>query len=222
MLGSHFHETPNLDALARKGVRFTQAYSACHVCSPTRASILTGKYPARLHLTDWLPGRKAHPFEKLQSPDYLRELPLSEVTVAEVLKEHGYRTAHIGKWHLGEEPSGPTAQGFDVQIPRWNKGWPKVGYHAPFDLDGLEDKPGDYLTDRLTDEAEKFIDEHRQTPFFLYLSHFTVHDPIQGRSDLVERYTRKLEGIKPHSGPLLFSKEILTINLSDARTNSRR
>jgi arylsulfatase A-like enzyme len=107
----------------------------------------------------------------------------------------------LGKWHLGEEPHGPTAQGFDVQIPRWNKGWPKVGYHAPFQLDGLTDSPGDYLTDRLTDEALHFIEENRSRPFFLYLSHFAVHDPIQGRADLVQKYEAKLRQIKRHGTP---------------------
>lgn len=189
--GSRFHETPHVDELARNGVRFTQAYAACHVCSPTRASILTGKYPARLHLTDWLPGRNDFPFQKMVPPNYARHLPLEELTLAEVLKEHGYRTAHIGKWHLGEEPFGPTSQGFDIQIPRWNKGWPKTGFHAPFDLDGLVDKPGNYLTDRLTDEAEHFIEGNRDKPFFLYMSHFAVHDPIQGRKDLVSHYEAK-------------------------------
>jgi arylsulfatase A-like enzyme len=120
-----------------------------------------------------------------------QHLPLAEVTIAEALKQHGYRTAHIGKWHLGEDPHGPTAQGFDVRIPRWNKGWPKAGYHAPFQLDGLEDRQGEYLTDRLTDEAENFIEANQRRPFFLYLSHFAVHDPIQGREDLVAKYEKK-------------------------------
>ena len=199
--GSGFHETPHIDALAASGIRFDQAYAACHVCSPTRASILTGKYPARLHLTDWLPGRKDFAFQRLRPPDFQQHLPLEEITLAETLKEHGYHTAHIGKWHLGEEPFGPTAQGFDVQIPQWNKGWPKTGFHAPFELAGLPDQPGDYLTDRLTEEAERFIEAHRQQPFFLYLSHFAVHDPIQGRSDLVEHYQAKRLHHPAASGP---------------------
>jgi arylsulfatase A-like enzyme len=190
--GGEFYETPRIDEFARGSVRFTQAYGACHVCSPTRASILTGKYPARLRLTDWLPGRKDFAFQKLKNARIDQQLPLEEVTNAELLKKHGYRTAHIGKWHLGEEPFGPLAQGFDVQIPRWNKGWPKAGYHAPFQLEGLADSPGDYLTDRLTDEAIRFIEQNREEPFFLYLSHFAVHDPIQGKSDLAKKYEAKL------------------------------
>jgi arylsulfatase A-like enzyme len=198
--GSSFYDTPNIDALAQDGVRFTDAYAACHVCSPTRASILTGKYPARLHLTDWLPGRREFGFQKLKNAEIHQYLPLEEVTLAEVLKRHGYRTAIFGKWHLGEEPNGPNAQGFDVQIPRWNKGWPKEGYHAPFELNGLEDAEGDYLTDRLTDEALSFIERNKDGPFFLYFSHFAVHDPIEGRGDLVDKYKEKLDEVPGHKG----------------------
>jgi arylsulfatase A len=199
--GSRFYETPHIDRFAAESVRFTQAYAACHVCSPTRASIMTGKSPARLHMTDWLPGRRDFPFQKLKNAPVRQHHPFEETTLAEALREHGYVTLHLGKWHLGEEPSGPLRHGFDVQIPRWNKGWPKAGYHAPFELDGLDDTPGDYLTDRLTDEAVRLIAEHRDRPFFLYLSHFAVHDPIQGRPDLVARYERKLEGSPRPDGP---------------------
>jgi arylsulfatase A-like enzyme len=191
--GSSFYETPNIDAFAKEGVRFTDAYAACHVCSPTRASILTGKYPARLNLTDWLTGRRDFPFQKLKNAVINQHLPEKEKTIAEALKAHGYTTAIFGKWHLGEEPSGPMAQGFDVQIPKWNKGWPNKGYHAPFGLNGLADKEGQYLTDRLTDEALNFIDTNKDHPFFLFFSHFAVHDPIQGRADLVEKYRKKLK-----------------------------
>lgn len=161
---------------------------------------MTGKYPARLHLTDWLPGRREFPFQQLQNAEIDQQLPLDEVTLAEALKQHGYQTAHIGKWHLGEDPYGPLQQGFDIQIPRWNKGWPKAGYYAPFKLNGLQDQKGDYLTDRLTDEAEKFIEANKTRPFFLYLSHFAVHDPIQGRADLVAKYKQKLARRKSPTG----------------------
>ena len=153
---------------------------------------MTGKYPATLHMTDWLPGRKEFPFQKLKNAPILQHLPFAETTLAEALKKQGYATGHFGKWHLGEDPSGPLQHGFDVQVPRWNKGWPKAGYHFPFKMDGLENAPGDYLTDRLTDEALKFVEDNQQRPFFLYLSHFAVHDPIQGRQDLVEKYQVKL------------------------------
>lgn len=226
--GSRFYETPHVDRLATEGVRFTQAYAACHVCSPTRASILTGKYPARLHLTDWLPGRKDFPFQKLKNAATAQQLPDEEVTIAQALRKHGYATGHFGKWHLGEDPSGPLNHGFDSQIPRWNKGWPRAGYHAPFQMDGLADKPEDYLTDRLTDEALKFIEEHQQRPFFLYLSHFAVHDPIQGRADLVKKYRTKLQRMpreneaafvlegNPDARPALNSEELAAMLQEDA------
>jgi arylsulfatase A len=193
--GSTFYETPNLDRFARENVRFTDAYAACHVCSPTRASIMTGKYPARLQMTDWLPGRRDYPFQKLKNAKILQQLPAGEITLAEALKQQGYATGHFGKWHLGEDPSGPLQHGFDVQVPRWNKGWPNTGYHAPFGLEGLADKPGDYLTDRLTDEALAYIEQNKDRRFFLYLSHFAVHDPIQGRADLVKKYEEKLKKV---------------------------
>ena len=202
--GSTFYDTPNIDQLAREGIKFTQAYAASHVCSPTRASIMTGKYPARLHLTDWLWGRPEYAFEQLTSPEFLQQLPHEEVTIAEALKAHGYATAHIGKWHLGEDPYGPLEQGFDMRVPDWNKGWPNNGYYAPFELDGIGDEPGQYLTDRLTDFAEYFILENRDQPFFLYMSHFAVHDPIDGRPDLVEKYSQRLDSTEqPDSPPFI-------------------
>ena len=112
----------NIDQLAKDGVRFTQAYAACHVCSPTRASILTGKYPARLQLTDWLQGRSLilprtdYDYENLKSAKFYQQLPFEEITIAEELKSNGYKTAIFGKWHLGEDPSGPLAHGFDLHI----------------------------------------------------------------------------------------------------------
>ena len=190
--GSSFYETPHIDELARRGARFTNAYACCHVCSPSRAAIMTGKYPARLMMTDWLTGRREFAFQKRLNARIHQALPLSEITLAEALQAKGYATGHFGKWHLGEDPSGPTFQGFDVQVPRnWFKGWPRAGYHAPFKFDDVDEKTGDYLTDRLTDEALQFIDDHQNQPFFLYLSHFAVHDPIQGRADLVSKYESK-------------------------------
>ncbi|HMR93455.1 MAG TPA: sulfatase, partial [Chitinophagaceae bacterium] len=186
-----FYETPNVNQLAGEGMRFTNAYAACHVCSPSRASILTGKYPARLQLTDWLPGRKDYPFQQLKNVTINQQLPFEEKTLPETLKENGYRTAIIGKWHLGEDTSSPLQHGFDYRVTEWNKGWP-LSYYSPFKLKGLEGPDGEYLTDRLTDEAISYIEQNKDAPFFLYLSHFTVHDPIEGRKDLVEKYRQKL------------------------------
>ena len=194
--GSEFYETPNIDSLAKSGIKFTNAYSACHVCSPARASILTGKYPATLNLTDWLTGRPSMPYDELEGPEIIQHLPYDEITIAETLKNIGYKTGIFGKWHLGEDPSDPLAHGFDVHLPDWSKGWPNKGYFAPFGLDGFDNsKEGEYLTDKLTDEAIKYIEKNKEDPFFIYVSYFAVHDPIQGRKDLVEKYTRKLQNI---------------------------
>jgi arylsulfatase A-like enzyme len=199
--GSTFYETPNVDQLANEGVRFTNAYAACHVCSPSRASLMTGKYPARINLTDWLPGRKDFPFQKLKNVEVNQHLPYEETTIAEAMKANGYKTAIFGKWHLGEDPSGPEAHGFDVHVPKgWEKGWP-LTYYAPFRLENYQGKDGEYLTDRLTNDALSYIESNRDNPFFLYLSHFAVHDPIEGRKDLVEKYDRKLASQKEPKGP---------------------
>ena len=171
--GSSYYRTPNIDRLASQGMRFTSAYAACPVCSPTRASILTGKYPARLQLTDFIPGRKQWPTSKLLKADFRQELPLEEITIAEMLKPYGYHSASIGKWHLGDAPFTPEAQGFDLNIGGTYRGAPE-SYFGPFTLPGLKDSlPGEYLTDRLTDEALRFIELNRDHPFFVYLAHFT-------------------------------------------------
>ena len=226
--GSSFYETPAIDHLAAEGRRFDNAYASCHVCSPSRASILTGKYPARLKLTDWLPGRKDFPFQRLENPSIHQALPLSETTLAETLRKHGYRTGHFGKWHLGEAQAGPLQQGFEVQVPQnWFKGWPKAGYHPPFGFDGLAGKNGDYLTDRLTDEAIGFIEESGKKPFFLYLSHFAVHDPIQGRGDLVKKYEQRYEKLPPAETPFILegnpdSKDPLSREILDGMIKEGR
>lgn len=199
--GSKSYDTPNIDRLATQGMRFTNAYAACPVCSPTRASILTGKYPARLRLTDWIPGRKQWPAAKLLTPEFRQELPLAEVTLAEALKPAGYASASIGKWHLGGDGFSPTEQGFDRNVGGTARGSPK-SYFGPFDLPGLAGGPeGEYLTDRLSTEAEKFIEENRDRPFFLYLPEFAVHLPLQGKKDLVAKYEAKLAGSETQNNP---------------------
>ena len=201
--GSDFYETPNIDALADKGVRFTDAYAASHVCSPTRASILTGKSPARLKLTEWLPGRPAMDNEALITAPKAAALSLDETTIAEAFKANGYRTAIVGKWHLGNGEFGPANQGFDFQVPKESGCCPRGGYHPPYSMDGLtiEGRDDEYLTDRLTELAINFIDRPSEKPYFLFISHFAVHDPIQGRADLVAKYRRKLSSSKPKTTP---------------------
>ena len=199
VFGSSFYDTPHIDQFATEGVKFTSAYAACHVCSPTRSSILTGKYPARNNMTDWISGRVDYPFQKYLNVRTGQELPYEETTIAETLRGHGYKTAAVGKWHLGSAPSTPDKHGFDWHIPRnWSRGAPNRTFYAPYNLEGLEDAPeGEYLTDRLTDEALGFIDENKDSPFFLYMAHFAVHDPIHGRPDLVEKYDAKLKANPP-------------------------
>jgi arylsulfatase A len=206
--GSRFYETPNIDRFAAEGVKFTNAYAACHVCSPTRSSILTGKYPARNNMTDWIRGRRDFDFQQYLNVKTGQYLPYEEITVAENLKAHGYRTAAIGKWHLGDVPSGPDAHGFDFHAPQaWPGGAPNRTFYSPYNLKGLEDAPdGEYLTDRLTDEALGFIEKNKDQPFFLYLAHFAVHDPIHGRPDLVEKYEAKLKA-NPQEGKTPFLLE---------------
>jgi arylsulfatase A len=197
--GSTFYRTPHIDRLAKDGVRFTDFYAACPVCSPTRASILTGKYPARLNLTDWLPGRPDRPDQRLRRPAIRQELPLEEVTLAEALRAAGYATGHIGKWHLGGDGFGPTKQGFDVNVAGDHTGTPR-SYFAPFRnkqgaMPGLEDAPeGEYLTDRLAAEAERFIAANKDRPFVLYLPHYAVHTPMRAKADLVARYKGTPQG----------------------------
>jgi arylsulfatase A-like enzyme len=192
--GSTYHKTPHLDRLAASGVRFTDAYAACPVCSPTRASLLTGRYPQRYNLTDWLPGRPDRPDQKLLRPKINQQLPLEEITVAEALKPAGYVCGHVGKWHLGGKGFGPQQQGFDLNIAGDQTGTAR-SYFAPFTskdgtvMPGLETAPdGEYLTDRLTAEAEKFIDANRDRPFFLYLAHYAPHIPLRARPELVAKY----------------------------------
>ena len=191
--GSSFYQPPNINGLAHDGVRFTDAYAAAPVCSPTRAALLTGKYPSRLQLTDWLPGRPDQPDQKLTSPEIRQQLPLGEVTIAEVLSPAGYVNGHIGKWHLGGEGFGPLEQGFSVNVVGDHTGTP-LSYFAPYQregrfMPGLETAPsGEYLTDRLTIEAEKFIEANRARPFFLHLAHYAVHIPLAARVDLVAKH----------------------------------
>jgi arylsulfatase A len=196
--GSDLYQTPNLDRLARDGVRFTEAYSACTVCSPTRAAIMTGKYPARLHVTDWIPGLPPEN-PKLLVPDWTKYLPLEETTLAEAFKGAGYATASIGKWHLGGEKYYPEEQGFDLNIAGTHT--PGVAsYFAPYQIPTLPDGPaGEYVTDRLGAEAARWIDANQDKPFFLYLPHFAVHTPIQAKRELIEKYRAKKKPGQVHT-----------------------
>lgn len=189
--GSSFHETPNLDALARSGVRFTNFYSAHPVCSPTRAALMTGKVPQRVGITDWI-----HPSSGIA-------LPKEEITLAETFQKQGYQTAYLGKWHLGEDDANlPTRHGFEW-IKCVNRAGQPASYYFPFkrsngsttvyDVPDLEDaQETDYLTDVLTTKTIEFLKSRSQDrPFFLCLGHYSIHTPIQPPRDLPAKYRDK-------------------------------
>jgi len=199
--GSTFYETPNIDKLASQAMRFTDAYAACPVCSPTRASIMAGKYPARMDTTDYFgavgPNHRRWKRKKVLPAPYIDRLPLEEVTIAEALKEASYNTFFAGKWHLGKtEEFWPTKQGFDV-----NKGGHSAGgpygpgkYFVPYGNPRLEDGPkGEHLPDRLATETAKFIKDNKDKPFLAYLSFYSVHTPLVSREDLKQKYQQKKE-----------------------------
>ena len=189
-MGSQFYETPHLDRLAADGVKFTAAYSACTVCSPTRASLLTGQYPARLHITDWIAGHP-RPFAKLRVPDWTMHLPRELMNLGRRFQEAGYATASIGKWHLGGPEYYPDRQGFDVNLGGTDRGQPPR-YVSPYGIATLPDGPlGEFLTDREAAEAGRFIREHRDRPFLIYLPHHAVHTPLGGKPGVIARYQRK-------------------------------
>ena len=215
--GSKIYETPNIDKLANMGVRFTNAYAVCAVCSPTRAAIMTGRYPARLGVTDWIrarfqggriPSDKKNPSgwvgssnKKVICPENALWMELDEITIPEKLKEKGYTTCHIGKWHLGADAWYPEKQGFDENYGGCDYGQPP-SYYDPFintKLNGIYGLPskknGQYLTDRECDEALSFIGKNSHKPFFLNFANYAVHTPIQAKTSLLEKYKKKIKSI---------------------------
>jgi len=191
--GSTFYETPNIDRIATEGMRFTNAYAACPVCSPTRASILTGKYPARIGVTNFIGG---HTQGRVIDAPYIRQLPPEECSLATALKHSGYNTWHVGKWHLGDEPYYPEKQGFDVNIGGCHYGHPKGGYFSPYNIPTLKDgQEGEYLTDRLTDEAIRLIENRNDEPFFLNMCYYSVHTPIQAKQEKIAKYEAKAKAM---------------------------
>ncbi len=192
--GSDLYETPKIDALAAEGLRFTDAYAAAHICSPTRASIMTGKYPARLHLTTAIGSSRDG---KLVSPEWTQYLPLEEVTIAEALKAAGYATGHFGKWHLNKDknyapgrPMDPGSQGFDVVLTT----------HKPKHGDDPEGDP--HHVEEITDATIAFMEANKDRPFFAYVAHNTVHRPVIGRPDLVKEYAARVEPDAVHDNPI--------------------
>ncbi|MEM1098878.1 MAG: sulfatase [Planctomycetota bacterium] len=203
--GSSFYETPNLDRLAREGMRFTDGYAACPVCSPTRASLMTGKYPATVGITNWIGG---NPWGRLMGVPYFDALPEGETTLAAALHRGGYHTWHVGKWHLGGPERYPDRVGFERNVAGCHAGAPPSGYFPPWKIPTLGDSEEDtYLTDRLTDEAIALIEEGATSdrPWFLNLWHYAVHTPLQAPRTLIEKHERKAErlGLDPEGNPQL-------------------
>ena len=198
--GSEAYQTPTLDRLADEGLRFTRFYADSPVCSPTRSALMTGQHPARLHITNWIGGEAKG---QLIQADYRYELPLEETTIAEHFKAAGYATGFVGKWHLGGEGFLPQDQGFDLNVGGHAAGHP-ASYFWPYaregssywDVPDLEDgEEGEYLTDRLTDEAISFVEDHSGEPFFLVLSHYSIHTPIQAKPSYQAEEQARLDSL---------------------------
>ncbi|MCP4191637.1 MAG: sulfatase [Planctomycetaceae bacterium] len=204
--GSQFYETPHIDRLCQSGMKFTQGYAACPVCSPTRASIMTGRHPVRVDITDWIPGRQAQRFKnaKFLHVNDRDNLALSETTIAEALKQHGYQTFFAGKWHLGDRGHWPRDQGFDINVGGCKVGSPPGGYYAPWKNPNLKSRHNDeYLTERLTEESILFLEDRDPSkPFLLFLSYYNVHTPITPYKKRSRHFTEKaeksFEGATPH------------------------
>jgi len=201
-----FYETPNIDAFARRGTRFTDGYTACAVCSPTRASILTGKYPQRTGVTDFIGAHQPENWKrptKLLPARYVGELALSETTLAETFKAQGYATFYAGKWHLGPPNRWPEDQGFDINMGGCALSGPWHGnkYFSPYANPRLADgPPGEHLPDRLATETARFIHANKEKPFFAFLSFYSVHTPLMAREDLQKKYEAKAAALS-NPGP---------------------
>ncbi len=196
--GSSYYESPHIDQIADDGMKFTQGYAACQVCSPSRASIMTGKYPTRHGITDWIGAatgeawRKRGRHTRVLPPEYERQLAAQEITLAEALRAAGYRTFFAGKWHLGDEGSHPEDHGFEINKGGWRVGGPAGGYFSPYKNPKLDDGPaGESLPVRLGAETAEFIDDHKDEPFLAYLSFYSVHSPIQTNRQLWAKYQQK-------------------------------
>lgn len=229
--GSSFYETPYLDSLATNGIKFTQAYAASPVCSPTRASLLTGKYPTKTGVTDWIKGRqengKAKPYEKFICPETAYQLALEETTIAEFALQNGYQTFFAGKWHLGEEEKyWPQHQGFLQNKGGWSKGSPNGrindstgGFFTPYKNPTLGDgQKGEYLTDRLTNECLDFITQSANKPFLLFHSFYAVHNPLQAPKHLIDKYIRKASLLPDSLKNKFITNELWMINDKDWKT----
>ncbi len=201
--GSTYYESPNIDRIANSGMRFTNGYAACRVCSPSRASIMTGKYTPRHGITDWIGAKEGFDWKrntKLLPATYNWQLPAEETTLAEALRQAGYKTFFAGKWHLGDEGSWPEDHGFDINVGGWERGGPAGGYFSPYKNPNLKDGPaGESLPIRLGRETARFIELNKDRKFLAYLSFYSVHGPIQTSAKNWRKYQQKATA-DPHTG----------------------
>jgi len=200
--GSSYYQTPHIDRLSQEGMRFTSAYAAAAVCSPTGASMMTGKYPARLQLTDYIAGNSRDDYP-LSQPDWQKFLPLEEQTFAELLQENGYSTALFGKWHLSEKktppgslPYNPDKQGFDETFVTYK---PSRSMMQPWQ--GAEDDA--HNVDTITGLALDFMERNRSNPFFLFVSQNTIHDPLKERAETIQKYAGQAAFNEPENNPVI-------------------
>ena len=222
--GSTFYESPNIDRIANEGMKFTRGYASCQVCSPSRASILTGKYPTNHGITTWIGDSAGEAWNKRGRndshlpPEYDRNLRASEITLAEAMQSAGYKTFFAGKWHLGSEGSWPTDHGFDINKGGWDVGGPRGGFFAPYINPNLESGPdGESLTFRLGQETADFIEAHKDQPFLAYISFYTVHAPIQTTQALWQKYRDKAEkmGLTESKERFLFDRRLNVRQVQD-------
>lgn len=220
--GSTYYESPHIDRIAREGMKFTRGYAACQVCSPSRASIVTGKYPTNHGITSWIGDRAGEAWRGAKRQDshlpaeYDRNLRASEITLAEALRAAGYKTFFAGKWHLGSQGSWPTDHGFDINKGGWDVGGPRGGYFSPWQNPNLESGPaGESLPVRLGRETAEFISAHRDRPFLAYLSFYSVHSPIQTTPSLWKKYREKAvnAGLAEHR--FLFDRRLAVRQVQD-------
>ena len=222
--GSSFYESPNIDRIANEGMKFTRGYATCQVCSPSRASILTGKYPTNHGITTWIGDRAgeswrgANRSDSHLPPEYERNLRTSEITLAEAMKDAGYKTFFAGKWHLGSKGSWPTDHGFEINKGGWDVGGPRGGFFSPYINPNLDSGPdGESLTIRLGEETADFIENHKDQPFLAYLSYYTVHAPIQTTQELWKKYRDKAEkmGLTNEEERFLFDRRLNVRQVQD-------
>jgi arylsulfatase A-like enzyme len=199
-LGSTFYETPNVDRIANEGTVFTQGYAACAVCSPSRASIMTGKFTARHGITDWIGAKSGADWRtekrnnKLLPANYNHILSKEDMVLPEAMKANGYKTFFAGKWHLGDKGSYPEDHGFDINKGGWDVGSPIGGYFSPWENPSLPNTTkGENLEMRLAKETSAFIEAQKDQPFFAYLSFYAVHGPIQTTEEKWKKYRDKAE-----------------------------